>query len=343
MSGPPLVKLFEFLFKYQPQSTRKLSQNKQNQIMVANLCSSAIVSQWIRATYSTHGGMYLDPDSRLFLALIPSGSEVFTNLFCCNLTMEQVYSKFSNFGLAFEGCFDIHAQFNAPNIFKGYVLPNDSIEGNIAISDPTIVSMKTTYYAGPNPSNDPHQGFLIVDDHKHLTITDLAGLRTYKAKGIVTQYIEGRRLFTGGLMTADYDNMLDLELDVKGQRYDIPGADVEPDYPMLRIRIGREYHNFSEIGKTIHFKHPELFSMRRGMLVLGIDQTGNTFVVYHKLIDMYGLLCLLNAFKTRDAILLCISDSASILWRESGTNTFNKTDFIGNPLKPSSSIVAFAA
>ncbi|CAH6420985.1 Hypothetical protein MVR_LOCUS227 [uncultured virus] len=246
--------------------------------------------------------------------------------------MEQVYQKFSDTGLAFEGCFDIYAKFNRPNVFKGYVLTDNH----------TTVPV-TTINEGINPSNDPHQGFLIVDDHKHLTITDLAGMQNYKAKGAVTQYIEGRRLFTGGSMTADYDHMLDIKLtDSNGHIHEVPGTDVEPDYPMLRIRIGKEYHSFSEIGKTILFKYPELFTMKRGLLVMGIDQSGNTFVVYHKLIDMYSLLCLLNAFKTQDAILLCISDSASILWRESGANTYNKTDFIGNPLKASASIVAFA-
>ncbi len=39
----------------------------------------------------------------------------------------------------------------------------------------------------------------------------------------------------------------------------------------------------------------------------------------------------LKQVNCRDAIMVCNSKLPHIIWKQSGINTFNKTDFIGNP------------
>src|SRR5690606_3133828 len=100
---------------------------------------------------------------------------------------------------------------------------------------------------------------------------------------------------------------------------------------------------FDDVAKkNIEFLYDQFHQIDHGPLIYGVDMNGNSFVLYHKNIDTYNMLLLLKMFNCRDAILLCDSTKANLICKESGSNRYNKTDFIGNPKKFLSNIIAFS-
>ena len=80
-----------------------------------------------------------------------------------------------------------------------------------------------------------------------------------------------------------------------------------------------------------------------GMIVIAKDENNNTLIIYHQKINKSNMLLLLHFFKITNAIIICKSDTAHIVWKESEYNFYNKTDFIGNMYDNVSNIITFSS
>ena len=343
--------IWKNLFEYVSQQNHKcctvknLSHDQEKEILVVNICEPYIINDFSNMFQSQNkiiNAVYLEPNRRLFLALIPKNSKSFVNLFCCNMTMENVHAKFSDYGLAFEGCFNIEPGTMFPSFYQGYDYSNITSKLMTALTKNSNLSgLDILTITSPVTTSKP--AFLVIDNHSTITIVDAAGLESYKPKGVNVQYVEGKRLFNNGKPFVDINHIKKVKIkNDNGVESLVDGLNVSIDYNTLQIKVNDMFYNFSDIGKKINFVNDEFFDMDNGLLVLGIDNHSNTFIVYHKHIDFYNMLLLLKLFDTRDAILLCNSNSANIIWKEKGLNMYNKTDFIGNPKKILSNIITFA-
>jgi len=243
-------------------------------IYVVKVCNSETINEYSKIVNNDKMDIAnMGGQGKFFMAIIPSSSKIFINLFCCGFTMEKIYSKFSKFGLAIEGCFNIEPITLLPYFYQGHEFGTDNI-----ITTNSSVTMENL-------------GFLVIDNHRITKIMDSLELRAYAPIGINVQYVAGERLY----------------------------------------EKGRPFENIN--SGTIKEKN----------LIFAIDNDDNIFIVYVEQIDLYNLLLLLQMFGCRDAILLCGSDNINIIWKESGYNIYNKTDFIGNPSDSISNVITFSA
>ena len=242
-------------------SVVNLNEASDKEIYVMKFCSSDTVKSLLN--------LDSDVSSRqpLFIALIPNTSKIFVSLFCCNIALEDIYQKFSSFGLALEGCFNIEKITGLPNFYRG-----------ISYKDPNNM-LTTQGQKLPTPT-----AYLILDNHFISKIIDETELGSYQPVGVNVQYIEGQRLYKQGKLVANASDNI--------------------------------------------------------VLVLATDADNNVFMVYHKYITVMAIL---HSFKCSDAILLCSSPNAHILWKKAGLNTYNLTDFIGDPGDVVSNVVTFSA
>jgi hypothetical protein len=322
---------------------KNLSHDETKQILVTNICKSAIVNDFAKNYHSKNitNALYLDPDSKLFLSIIPNNSKIFIGLFCCNINMEKIHSKFGDYGLALEGCFNIEPITMLPSFYQGYDYL--SVTNNITSTfkngnakDLNILNMKS-------PIIPKEQAFLVIDNHSIISITDAIGLKAYQPKGVNVQYVEGKFLFKNGKPFVDFNMIKNIKIiNDNGTEIIVDGSNVTIDYYSLKIKVNNVFYDFSDIGQKINFVNSDFFNLDNGLLIFGIDKKNNIFVVYHKYIDFYNILLLLELFDSRDAILLCNSTSANIIWKERGFNMYNKTDFIGNPKKMLSNVITFS-
>jgi hypothetical protein len=246
-----------------------LSLDSQKEIMVAKICNQDLNN--VLGTKS----LIIDTNHQLFMAFIPATSKIFVNLFCCNITMEDIHKKFTNFGLAIEGCFNIEKISNLPNFYRGYNFLDDNY----------ILTMQGVKQSLP-------KAYLVVDNHRIQKIVSEAELSTYKPIGVNVQYIEGLSL---------YEN-------------------------------GRPQKSLTSLDKKL-----------LGCLVLAIDKSNNIIIFYHNQLDISNVFQILNAFDCQNAILLCASANAHLIWKRDGQNTYNQSDFIGNPVETVSNVMTFSA
>lgn len=335
---------FRYISQYSDKCciVKNLSQDDSKEILVANICQPFILNQYVQffRPEQMTDILYLDNTSRLFFAIIPKKSKTFINLFCCNMTMENVHSKFANYGLALEGCFNIEPITNMPSFYQGYDYSTDANKIMSALVKNNVLDMDILNISYPIVPNE--QAFLIIDDHKYINIIDSKDLKTYEPKGVNVQYIEGKRLFNDGKPFVDIEQIKNVKIMDNGSERIVHGSKVTINYDNHQIKIDKEYYDFMDIGKKINFINSEFFSMDNSLLVIAIDKNENLIIVYHKHIDIYNMLLLLKLFNSYNAILLCNSPNANIIWKEKGFNMYNKTDFIGNPNKKLSNIITFS-
>ena len=322
---------------------KNLSQKNDNPIYVSKICDSNLLRNYFKDNFISNDLPYLDPKSKIFIAVIPKGSQTFINLFCCKMTMENIHSKISDYGMALEGCFNIEPITMLPLLYQGY--DYSSVTKNITpilknprdIKDFELITTSSQEII-------TEQAFLVIDNHTNISIIDGQQFLAYKPKGINVQYVEGKRLFRDGNPIIDLDLIKNVIVkNASGLSREISGSHVNIDYDHLKIIInGNNIFNFSDIGNKINFVNQDFFEMNGGALVFGTDKNNNLFIIYHRHIDFYNMILLLKAFDCNDAILLCNKSDANIIWKESGSNTYNKTDFIGNPKKILSNIITFS-
>lgn len=338
MTSSSLIRLFTDRDKR--YTITNLSNNDSNKILVTKICQSSLVAELFNRNSSRKNKLYLDPKNKIFIALIPSYSKKFINLFCCKMTMEKVYSKFSSYGLAIEGCFNVDPITMRPFIYQGYDIEsaNTIIDNNTNNPNNPIANDIYTMKLDQMPIDS---GYLIIDNHQNVIITDLTKFKTFEPKGINVQYLEGKLLISDGKPFVPIDQMKNLLINNEV----IDGSKVTIDYDKLKFRINNKEYPFDNLIKNtgpIKFVNKEYFEMQ-GFMVIGIDYENNLFIIYHKHIDYYNLILLLIESNCKDAIMICNNSNANIIWKEAGINKYNKTDFIGNPKIELSNVITFSS
>lgn len=303
------------------------SSTKDKEIYVMKLCDSNIINDFVKQ-YSNNDNktdlLYINPLHTLFIALIPHTSKTLISLFCCKITMENIYSKLSNYGLAIEGCFNIEPISIIPSFFQGH-------------------EFNTNNFVTKGTNISSNKAFLIIDNHNIIKIINGIELESFKPYGTNVQYIEGKRLYENGKPYIDFSTIKKVTVrENDGSLTNIDGSNVIIDYAELKIKINGIDFNFSEIGTKINFVYNSLFEMNHGLLVLMMDAHNNICLFNHENIDIFNMLLLLKIFDCKDAIVLCDSTKINIIWKENGYNTYNKTDFIGNPQLIVSNVIVFS-
>lgn len=322
---------FNLMSEYNCCLLKNLNENDDKDIYVAKICNPDLINNFAKNQQTENTDtIYIDPNNKLFMAYIPKTSKIFTNLFCCNITMEQIHSKFSNYGLAIEGCFNIEPISMLPTFYRGNEFDTEYL---------LTVNGKT----GRNKSKSNSKSFLVIDNHNIIKIMDDLELKNYKPVGVNVQYIEGLRLYNNKIPFMSFASMKDLKTkDISNIPENVNGSNVIIDYQQLKIKINDKSFDFSEIGKRIQFNNNQLFNTNNGLFVFAIDENDNIFLIYHQHIDIFNMMLLLQLFNCKDAIVLCNSSDANIIWKENGQNIYNKTDFLGNPKKIISNVITFS-
>lgn len=322
---------------------KNLNEEPGKEIYIGNFCGSSIINKFFihkREGKKLVDLPYLDPKTNFVFVFVPKTTKLFINLFCCGTTMTNVYKKLDKYGLAVEGCFDIEPLSRTPRGLLSAIDINDKmIKKNI----------KSHLY------ND---GYLLIDNHKTLKIVDSKEILSYKTTDISMYYIQGLILYKNGEPFIPINRMKDIIIKgvpglVDGK---IDGSNVVIDYQNLKIKIGSLQEikprlgdkingtdlKFSDIGSRVKFVDNDFFELS-GFLVIGIDKNGNIIIFYHPRIDFYNIMLVLNIFNCDDAILICKSPSIHLMWKENGLNTYNKTNFIGNPGDIISNVITFSS
>lgn len=309
---------FDYVNEQDNHILKNLNPVKGKEIYVMKLCGN-IMNNFINS-FDDNDTVYIDSQNHFFFVLIPNTSKILITLFCCGLNLESIYSKFDNYGLAIEGCFNIEPITMVPFFYRGYEYDTKKF---LTINNNNIIKK---------------QGFMVVDNHHIIKIMDGLELESYVPNGINVQYIEGMLLYHHGEPFIKLEKMKDVIVDNKI----IDGSNVTIDYNNFKINVNNKEYHFSDLGKNIDMVNNELFDVNNGLLVLAIDHNDNIFITYHRKIDFYNIMLFLKFFNCKDAILLCNSLEANIIWKEADNNIYNKTDFIGNPNKFVSNIIAFS-
>jgi len=133
--------------------------------------------------------------------------------------------------------------------------------------------------------------YLVIENHIATKIVSKKVIDNQQPVGVTQQYIEGLLLYENG--KSIFDSTF--------KQFDL----------MQKYR--------SVIGKTT------------GALIVAFDLNGQMFIISQSKLNAYNVQPLLSSFQCRDAILLCASESPHLIWKSSGFNTYNHTNFIGNP------------
>lgn len=322
------VDLFDYINQYHCCKTTKLNPDSkpERDIYIAKICNSQMINNFFDARDRLVGDVdILDINSdKSLLAFIPNTSRPFVNLFCCGFTMEYIHSKFDDFGLAIEGCFNIEPITVLPRSMQAIdPINNDMIK--------------------MNGISKPEDSFLIIDDHRISKIVDGHELKSYEPYGVNVQYIQGERLYTRG---EPFMNFIDMKAMYNRKFSDLPenilGSEVSINYRIDAINIMGRIFYLSELNSELNFVNSKLFISNSNPFVFATDFNDNSFILHFREIDTYSLMLLLRNFSCKDAIILCDSIESSAIWKESGYNKYNKTDFIGNPERKTSSVITFS-
>jgi hypothetical protein len=319
--------LFELIMQNDSCTLKNLNSiDSGKEIYAMKICKTDIIDKLLELQIDNQNIVkpYIDPIGKLIMILIPQSSKFFINLFCCKITMEKIYNKFAKYGLAIEGCFNIEPITMIPTFYQGYEYGTKN-----------MLNMK-----GENMHTK--RSFLVIDNHNIIKIINDDELKLYEPKGVNVQYIEGFRLYENTKPFMDSSTMKNVKVKINGSQNNINGSNVTIDYNKLKIKINDSYYDFNKIGSDVNFVYDTMFNMNEGLFVFAIDMSNNIFMMYHKHIDYYNIMLLLNMFGCKDAILLCNSPNVNIIWKENGYNTYNKTDFVGNPKKILSNVITFS-
>lgn len=114
------------------------------------------------------------------------------------------------------------------------------------------------------------------------------------------------------------------------------------DHKILKIMNGSELLNYKASNINIQCVQGErliekgnpnntkILDRKSSMIVVAIDNCNNILFIFHPQINKYNMISLLLYFRVVNAINICDSDNAHLIWKEYGRNIYNKTDFIGN-------------
>lgn len=329
-----LLNFINYIKNNSPIYLKNLNSTEPNRsIYVMKFCNSNIINNFIRQFNSNiSNSIFFNPISNFFMAVIPKNSVYFVNLFCCKITMEDVYSKFNRYGLAIEGCFNIDTHSLFPFIYHGI-----DISKNHLIN----VSRKNSF------SSTLNSALLMIDNHQLSQIIRTSESRSYRPKGTNVQYTEGFLLYYKGKPFMDFSQMKNI---IHG-KVRIDGRRVKIDYDNYDVIIDDHiYLEFTSTDTTsikftdgsYRFEYEVFFRKERGLLLIAFDVNGNIIIINHQQSDLYNMMLLLSTFNIADAIMLCTLD-ANVIWKENGFNTYNKTDFLGNPKKIVSNVIAFSS
>lgn len=306
------------------------------EIYICVFCNNNIINTFMKSVGKDT--IYFDPSSRFFMAYIPSSSKYLVETFCCNITMQNIHNKFANFGLAIQGNYDINA-ISGSGFVSGFGSGSESGSGS-QYKNNSEINFKT------------NKSYLVINNHKTVKIIPEKELNNYYPHGINIQCIEGWRIYDKGEPFISFSDIKEFTTD-NSKPSDYPSSNpidysqVIIDYDKLKIftnkiNNSKNSYDFSDIETKIKFKNPEVYDMNYGLLILCITIAGDIMIFYHKKTDIYTLLVMLKNFDCYDAIVLCNTPDANIIWKENGHNIFNKSDFIGNPNKNVYNVITFS-
>ena len=313
---------------------KELNSEPNKQIFVAKICNIKSINIFYKTYQSKQNlvdTLYLDPNTKFVIMAIPKSTKFLVNLFCCNLSMENIYSRLSTHGIAIEGCFKIQSKTNIP-------------KGEYSGFDPQTKKS----FIKKNKIIDNYASYLVIDNYQIIKILDENELSTYKTTGINTQYVQGRKLFENSQPIIPINQMKNVIIEnipdlPKGK---ISGENVIIDYSNLKLKLKinniETEIDFNKIGSEIKFEYEQFFILK-SILVIAIDINSNILMFYHPKIDYFNMALLLQLFNIKDAIAICFSPNAHIIWKEAGLNTYNKTDFIGNTTDNISNVITFSS
>jgi hypothetical protein len=286
-------------------SVKHLNPNKNN-ISVARICKPEVIAElYEKIQKKSSDTIYIESTNKFTIIMIPATTNKRINLFH-NSSMYDVYSKFATNGVAIEGCFDV----KPVNLM----------------------------------SVDNSKGCLIIDNHQILKIVNHYGLRGYISSGINVKYIEGFRLFIDGKPYIPFEEMKDVwneNMSTLPIGF-ISGGDVQINYQTLIFTVKNINIPFEDFGPDIKFIHEEIFVMHPGLLIVALDRDENMMIIYRPNIDYFNMILLLDTFHVKNAIVICDSDKAHLIWKASGKNTYNQTDFVGDSQEKLSNIITIS-
>ena len=134
----------------------------------------------------------MDYKKNLFMALIPKKSKCFISTIRHGTTMDNLFDKISDFGLAFQGFFNIQPITTLPSLCQ------------------TKCNSKST----------EEIAFVVIDNHTNLKIMNYNNILSYQPIGVNVQYIEGIKLYENGIsfMNSIYFNCMDFASENNGQK-----------------------------------------------------------------------------------------------------------------------------
>lgn len=119
----------------------------------------------------------LNYKDNLFVARIPNKVKYFISTIRYETTMNNLFGKISDFGLAFQGFFNIELITTLPSLYQ------------------------TKKNNTPNDSNET--AFLVIDNHTNLKIMNYNDILCYEPMGVNVQYVEGIKLYENGISYLD--------------------------------------------------------------------------------------------------------------------------------------------
>ncbi len=163
-----------------------LSEKSGKEIYVKKLCNGNSLSEYMNKG-SGKSEFFIDHIGKIFLAIFPKNTKFLTNLYCCQITMNQIYKKFVNDGIAIEGCFPIDKANLLPSLYQGKTVENNSISTNGQLIQDAA--------------------FFVVSNDNSLHIFDYDELANYTKNQINVQYVQGFKIFKNGHPFVDIDFM----------------------------------------------------------------------------------------------------------------------------------------
>lgn len=292
-----------------------------SEFYVIKICDVKILQNFFKID-----DIFINDTGKFFMSYMSDNLNPFISLFCCDITLNEVYSKIYDMGLAIQGCFNIN-HINDEIIYKGYDIKNN----------------KEIDYNGKFDMDGA--GYLVIQSHSNLIILNPKEMN--KLDLFDVQFIKGLLLYKNGKPFLSLDKMKDINnISIPNLPEKINGADVKIDYNKLKILINNVEYNFNDLKNKFNFKYPSFFNTNNGPLVIGKDKENNTIIIYHDKMDIYNMMKILDEFKCKDAVLICNTPNLGILWKgankDGENNLFNKGDFIGDTDKKISNIILFS-
>jgi hypothetical protein len=257
--------------------------------------------------------LFLTPTEKLIIINIPSKTretqQLKTSILQYNNkqlnTMYDIFTRFANYGLAIEGC------INAEGIKK-------------------------------RPDDGTNLAYLISDNHKLPYIISSEKFKKYSQGVNVQHYIPGISLVEHGTATVNVNYMKKFVFN--GITH--PGSELVIDYDAKKFKFKEgsvDFKDYDNNGKgNFKFVNGTKWLDLHNILVVAIDNDNNILIIYHSRIDYFNLTLLLQLLHVKDAMILC-EGKVHLIWKEAGVlNTYNKTDFIGNPMDNAVNVIFFS-